>query len=200
VVNEIVMALISLHISTVHLSFDDGPDPKYTEQVLTVLKENNLKANFFLVGERVLQYPKIAKRIVAEGHDIGGHTMTHKMLTKITLEEAKTEILKSMELVNQYQKTNLFRFSYGDFNKELLTFLKDNGLKNISWNLDTLDWKYKNKEEIYDKFKIKMVQSKDGPIILMHDIHSQSVEALKEIIVYLKLNSITVTKINNNNF
>lgn len=193
--NELFTLLLALNIHTVHLTFDDGPSPKYTKQVLEILKENDIKANFFLVGEKVKENPELVKQIVQEGHDIGGHSMTHKQLTKIPFEQAEAEILDSMDLVNQYQETNLFRFPYGDFNKQLLKVLKDHGYRNIFWDADTLDWKYKNKDEIYKKFKFKLAKTKDGSVILMHDIHPQTVEFLKELVKYLKEQGIEVIKI-----
>jgi peptidoglycan-N-acetylglucosamine deacetylase len=194
--NELLAILISLNIHSAHLTFDDGPDPVYTKQILSILKEEHVQANFFLVGNRVADNSNIVKQIISEGHDIGGHSMTHKMLTRISLKDAKYEILESMRIVNQYQETNLFRFPYGDFNPELVKIVKDNGYKNIFWDVDTLDWKYKNKDEIYQKFKIKIVRAKDGSIVLMHDIHPQTVAVLPLVIKYLKDNGIQITKLN----
>lgn len=194
-INELLSMLITMNVTHVHLTFDDGPSPAYTKQVLKILKDNDMKANFFLVGEKVNENPEIVREIVKEGHDIGGHSMTHKQLTKIPFALAKSEILDSMALVNKFQKTKLFRFPYGAFNPELVKVLKDNGYRNIFWNVDTLDWEYKNKEKIYAKFKVKMSMCNDGAVVLMHDIHPQTVESLKMIVKYLKENHITVSKL-----
>lgn len=193
--NEVLILLMTMNVSHVHLSFDDGPDPKYTREVLSILKENQLQANFFLVGQKVNENKNLVKRMVREGHDIGGHSMTHKELTKIPFEQAKEEILNSMEVVNKFQKTNLFRFPYGSFNPKLVQVLQDHGYRNIYWDVDTTDWKYKDKDVIYKKFKLRIAKAKDGSIILMHDIHPQSVQSLKMIVEYLKSNKIKVTKL-----
>lgn len=195
-VNELFILLATLNVSTVHLTFDDGPNPVYTRQVLSVLKENKMKANFFLVGEMVNKYPEVTDEIVNQGHDIGGHSMSHHQMTKIPFDKAKKEIIDSMRLVNEYQATNLFRFPYGDFNAQLVKVVTDHGWKNIFWDVDTLDWKYKDANEIYRKFKIKVSRCKDGSLILMHDTHPQSVESLKMIVKYLKDNHIKVRKLN----
>ena len=193
--NELFALLLSMHVHTVTLSFDDGPDPRYTKQVLQILKDNHVQANFFLVGQRMVDHPELVTRIVNEGHDIGGHSMTHKELTKIPLEQARWEILQSMLMVNHYQKTNLFRFPYGDFNPSLVKIVHDHGYRNIFWKVDTLDWKYKDKNEIYTKFKVKIAHCPDGSIILMHDIHPQTVEFLRLAIPFLKANNIKIEKI-----
>jgi peptidoglycan/xylan/chitin deacetylase (PgdA/CDA1 family) len=187
--------LDSLKIKTVSLSFDDGPNPTYTPKILSILKENNIKANFFLVGSMVEKYPYLVKQEVAEGHDLGGHSMTHKELTKIPLNDARREILESMDLVNKYQKTDLFRFPYGSTNKVLDRIVYDNGYRKIYWDVDTTDWKYTDKKVIYEKFKLRISKSKDHAVILMHDIHPQTVESLKLIVQYLKDNNIKTEKI-----
>jgi peptidoglycan/xylan/chitin deacetylase (PgdA/CDA1 family) len=193
--NELLVLLISLNVQTVYLTFDDGPHFTYTPQVLQILKENNIQANFFLVGEKIKENPEIVRQIVKNGHGIGGHSMNHKELTKISLNDAKREILESMELVNQYKETDLFRFPYGSFNPALTRFVKSKGYRNIYWDIDTLDWKYKDKDKIYSKFKIKIGKGRDGAVILMHDVHPQSVKALKMIVKYLKDNGIKTKKL-----
>lgn len=187
--------LDALKITTVHLTFDDGPNPKYTPEVLDILKDNNLKANFFLVGTNVKAYPNLVERIVREGHDLGGHSMTHKELTKIPFEKAKLEILDSMKEVRRYKFTDLFRFPYGSFNDRLVQVLTDAGFRNIYWDVDTTDWKYKDKEVILKKFKLRLERSRDGAVVLLHDIHPQTVESLKLIVKYLRDRKIKVTKI-----
>lgn len=192
---ELFEALDSLSIKTVHLTFDDGPNAIYTPQILDLLKQNNLKANFFLVGENVKRYPGLVKRIVSEGHDIGGHSMTHKQLTKIPLDAARAEILDSMALVNQYETSKLFRFPYGAFNAKLVEIVREAGYRNIFWSVDTTDWKYHDKDVIFSKFRIRLSRARDGSIVLMHDTHPQTVETLKLVIRYLKEHGIKVTKI-----
>lgn len=183
------------HVKTVHLSFDDGPSPTYTSPILSYLKEQHIKANFFLVGEMVNNSPELVKEEIADGHNVGGHSMTHKELTKIRLDSAKSEISESMKLVNQFQHTDLFRFPYGSSNEGLRRYARDNGYRVIYWNIDTEDWKYPQKEEIFKKFKDQIEKSSDCPIILMHDIHPQTLGALKMIVEYLKEHKIAITKI-----
>lgn len=193
--NRLRNKLDSMHVKTVHLSFDDGPSPVYTPEILAYLKQENIKANFFLVGKMVKLHPELVEQEVAEGHDIGGHSMTHKELTKIPLDDARREILESMELVNKFQKTDLFRFPYGSFDVQLLVLARAQGYRNIYWDVDTTDWKYPDQDVIYKKFKLRIARSGDNAIILMHDIHPQTLPALKMIVRYLKERHIVITKI-----
>lgn len=190
-----MILLTAMHVTTVHLTFDDGPNPTYTPQVIKILHDADVDANFFLVGENVKKYPELVDELIREGHDIGAHSMTHKQLTRIPFAQAKKEIEDSMALVSSFRKTNLFRFPYGSFNDRLLGVLAEHRWENVYWGVDTTDWKYKNADEIYAKFKIRLAREPDGSIVLMHDVHPQSVKALKMILTYLKENHITVEKL-----
>ena len=195
-INELMILLTTMNITTVHLTFDDGPSPTYTPQVIKILHDADVYANFFLVGNNIIKYPEIVRDIIREGHDIGAHSMTHRELTKIPFEQAKKEIEDSMALVSTFRKTSLFRFPYGSFNPKLVSVLQSHHWQNVYWDVDTTDWKYKNADEIYAKFKIRLAREPDGSIVLMHDIHPQSVKVLKMILKYLKENHITVQKLN----
>jgi len=188
--NEILMSLsliASMSAKTVTLSFDDGPSPLYTSQILQILKDNNIKANFFVVGQMLEKNPQLVEQEVAEGHQLGAHSMTHKQLTKISLEKAKYEILESMRLVNKYQKSDLFRFPYGSHNKTLDKVVEENNYKAIFWNTDSLDWKIHDSEAICDRVVVRVAKDQDdNDIILFHDIHPQTIQALREVIKYLK--------------
>jgi peptidoglycan/xylan/chitin deacetylase (PgdA/CDA1 family) len=195
--NQLLAFLLSINVTTVHLSFDDGPDPKYTPQILKILKDNNYQADFFMVGSRVKEHPKNVQDVLDGGNDIGGHSMTHKELTKIPFEQAKAEILDSMKAVNAYQDTKLFRFPYGSYNKKLNDVVVSNGYKRVDWDVDTTDWKYPDEETIYKKFKVRIKKvNSDEAIILMHDIHPQTVKSFKMIVKYLQDNNIRVVKLN----
>jgi peptidoglycan/xylan/chitin deacetylase (PgdA/CDA1 family) len=195
--NALLALLMSMNVHTVHLTFDDGPDTVHTPQILSILEKEQVNATFFLVGTRIEDKRAIGvvKRIVNDGNDIGGHSMTHKMLTKVPFDVAKLEILDSMYIVRKFQDTRLFRFPYGASSPALRKIVSDAGYTTVSWDVDSLDWKYKNKEEIYEKFKVRMARCKDGSIVLMHDIHAHTVEVLPQIIRYLKDNNIAITKL-----
>ncbi|MED4400374.1 polysaccharide deacetylase family protein [Metabacillus fastidiosus] len=165
----------------VALTFDDGPHPKNTMEVLNLLKSYNAKGTFFVLGSRVDFYPDITKRIVEEGHEIGNHTWDHRDLTKLRPETIKQEIEDTNTMVEKATgiKPALFRPPYGATNKAVTDLLN---IPEIMWSVDTLDWKYRDPENILDIVK---QNTKDGSIILMHDIHSTSVQGLKLVLEYL---------------
>jgi len=178
----------------VALTFDDGPDNIYTPQILDILKAKNVKATFFVIGKRAERFSEIMQRIVAEGHLAGNHTWNHPNIMKISLEDAKEEVLKTEKLLKSYYKdmpdrVRIFRSPYGSIDPERVEFISNIGYKIISWNVDSLDWKGLSAEEV----KTNVLENvTNGSIILQHSAGgaeedlSGSVEALPEIIDVLK--------------
>ena len=182
----------------VALTFDDGPDPKWTPQVLEILKEKNVKAAFFLVGRQAEQYPGLVKRIVAEGHEIGNHTYTHANLAELmaTPKAVELELNATQFLVQSItgRKTTLFRPPYNADSHptrlEELAPLKlvqdDLGYLIVMENIDTEDWTRPGADMILQHVK---ELRHDGNIVLMHDAggnRQQTVEALPRIIDWLR--------------
>ncbi|HLR68888.1 polysaccharide deacetylase family protein [Virgibacillus alimentarius] len=173
------------------LTFDDGPDQRFTPQVLEVLKKHNVKATFFLLGTRVHKYPEMVKRIDREGHIIGNHTYWHPDLTKTGKQNLAWEIEKNekelKELTNNV--TDLFRAPYGAMNEDLVEKLGEMGYRGIGWSIDSEDWKSLTPEKIKQNI-LNYVHP--GAIILMHSAGhwsqdlSGTAEALDQIIPYLK--------------
>lgn len=160
------------------LTFDDGPHPRYTEQLLDGLKERNVVATFFVTGENAENYPEIIRREQEEGHLIGNHTYNHVQLDKISKEAAKEEI----EATNQeiYEITGVYpawlRPPYGEWRKNLDFYV---GMFPVLWDVDTLDWKSKNVDSI---MRIVKNEVEDGAVILMHDAYQSSVDAALQIV------------------
>lgn len=180
------------------LTFDDGPNTTSTIRLLNELKENNIKATFFVLGKMVDKNPEVAKKIVEEGHEIGNHSYNHPDLTKLTIEEVKKEVLKTDKAV--FNATgilpNVFRPPYGAVNGEVARAV---GLPIIQWNVDSEDWKIKNKNLIVSQV-VNTVQN--GSIILIHDIHDVSVESVPEIVRQLKERGyefVTISELLSNN-
>ena len=121
------------------LTFDDGPHPYYTQQLLKGLKERNVKATFFITGQNVKAYPEIVKEIYAEGHLIGNHTYSHIQLTSKNEESFKQEIVRTNEAIKEVtgQDTIYVRPPYGSWNKE---FEKELNMFPVLWTVDPLDW------------------------------------------------------------
>lgn len=166
---------------TVALTFDDGPS-KYTKEIINILKENNMNATFFILGNKVEIYQELLKESLQNGNELGNHSYNHKCLTKLKPEEQQEQLTKTTNIIKEtlnYDIT-LFRPTYGSFNQQL----KENtNLKMILWTVDTKDWKYKDSKTIATK---ALKDIKDGSIILMHDTHKQTINALKIILKELK--------------
>lgn len=169
-------------IKTVALTYDDGPNPVYTEKLLKVLAEEDVPATFFLMGKQVELYPEIVKEIRNEGHMIGNHTYSHINVCNTSREQVFEEIKKTNELIFQScgSYPELFRPPFGcerkGLSEELAMFF-------VFWNIDTRDWHVQNTSAIVNRI-LKNV--KDGDIILMHDAYDTTVEATKTVIPKLK--------------
>ncbi len=151
----------------VALTFDDGPDNKYTEQILDVLKEYDAKATFFLVGTQVKKYPDMAKRIVEEGHAVGNHSWSHGDLTKLSATQRAEQIDKAQQIIEQATGVSprLMRAPYGALSKDVLATIHEDRMKHVAWTVDTRDWAGSSVEDMY---KNVMANTRDGGIILMH--------------------------------
>mgnify|MGYP002617810300 CR=1 FL=1 len=155
------------------LTFDDGPHPVYTEELLDGLKKRKVMATFFLIGNNIEGNEEIVKRMAEEGHLIGSHTYNHVQLNKLSELKAKEEILKGCNKI--YETTGVcpsfVRPPFGEWKKNLdfcVTMLP------VFWNVDSLDWKLQNTEKIVKRV-VKDV--KEGDIILMHDIYDATADA-----------------------
>lgn len=164
----------------VALTFDDGPNPNTTPVALELLKKYNAKATFFMVGRSVAGNEEIIKQVVAEGHQIGNHSWSHPLLTKISLEQAKSQINDTTEALKKAsgQNVHIMRPPYGGINATIQAAVDQSF---ILWDVDTLDWKYRNTASIMKEVR----KARPGSIILMHDIHQTSINALPTVLQYL---------------
>lgn len=164
----------------VALTFDDGPNPNTTPVALELLKKYNAKATFFMVGRSVAGNEEIIKQVVAEGHQIGNHSWSHPLLTKISLEQAKSQINDTTESLKKAsgQDVHIMRPPYGGINATIQAAVDQSF---ILWDVDTLDWKYRNTTSIMKEVR----KARPGSIILMHDIHQTSINALPTVLQYL---------------
>lgn len=163
------------------LTFDDGPNYN-TNRILNILEEYDVKATFFVLGNRISGNEYILKRMVSNGNEIGNHTFNHLLLTKYKEDKVRSEIMDTRNLIFDVTSTypRLFRPSYGSFNK-MIKRVADSPI--IIWDIDTLDWKYHNSKKISSRV---INNVKDGDIVLMHDIYSATSNALLVIIPTLK--------------
>ncbi len=168
------------------LTFDDGPWENTTEQILGILKQNNIKATFFMVGQAVQENPGIAKKVLAGGHVIGNHTWRHPMEDLDTTTAAQ-EMGNTAKLIYEATgaKTSLMRPPGGNLGGELANYAKQQGYMVTMWSADSSDY-YVSTPLIIDNV---LSNAKPGGIVLMHDgggDRSQTVEALPQIISSLR--------------
>ena len=164
----------------VALTFDDGPSPKTTPIALELLKKYNAKGTFFMVGHAVEGNEEIVKQVVAEGHQIGNHSWDHPVLTKISLEKAKSQINDTTAALKKASglDVHIMRPPYGAINETIQAAVDQSF---ILWDVDTLDWKNRNTASIMKEVK----KAQPGSIILMHDVHQTTIDALPLILQYL---------------
>ena len=170
----------------IYLTFDAGYENGYTEKILDALKENNVKATFFLVGNYLETCPEIVKRMEAEGHIVGNHTYHHKDMTQLTTEDAFLKELTEFELlykeITGKELVKLYRPPQGKFSENQLQWAKDAGYKTCFWSLAYVDWddkKQPKKEEAIDKLTKRI---HPGAIVLLHSTSSTNGEIMSDII------------------
>lgn len=159
------------------LTFDDGPGP-YTDKILEALKKYNGKATFFMVGTSIKAYPEQVKHVSEAGCEIGNHTYSHKTLTKLDADGIRSQIGQVEDQIEKLtgKKPTLLRPPGGAVNK---TVRQIADMPFILWNVDTLDWKKRDADYVYN-YVMKTVGK--GDIILMHDIHETSADAAVRLI------------------
>ena len=160
------------------LTFDDGPHPYYTEQLLDGLKERNVCATFFVTGEHAELYPEIITRMEEEGHLIGNHTYSHMQLKSGSLEAFKEELVKTIEIISGItgEEVLFVRPPYGTWEKSLEAELN---MFPVLWTIDPLDWCSSNADGITRKVLSK---AKENSIILMHDSYPSTVTAALRVV------------------
>lgn len=162
----------------VALTFDDGPQPSVGNRIMDCLAQYGGKATFFMVGERVPSYKAEVQRMVAEGHEVANHTMNHKYLQKLGAAEIQSQVTKCNDAIEAAcgVRPKIMRLPGGNHNA---TVLANTHMPMIQWNIDTLDWKTRNAQKTVDSV---LNHVKDGDIILMHELYSQSGDAALRII------------------
>ena len=170
----------------VALTFDDGPHPEHTEKLLTILDKYNIKATFFFTGENVAAYPGITQRVARSGHLIGGHTVSHKPVSKMGPSELDKEIMNNRAIVNRVVGSNFkyFRPPWGKFNLQTLHYCAMRGITTVLWSLDTRDFEKQNIQHIVDN--VINAKVKSGDVILFHDNNESTLSALPRIIKNLR--------------
>ncbi len=158
-------------------TFDDGPS-NYDLKIIDALVDAHANATFFLVGNRLKNFPKSVDKMVEKGMEVGNHTYDHKSLAGLSNEKIKEQITKTNDIF--YEMTNkkmgLLRPSYGAVNSRVQVQV---GMPIVLWDIDTLDWKTRNAKKVYDEI---MKSKKDGSIVLMHSLYASTLEAVENVL------------------
>jgi peptidoglycan/xylan/chitin deacetylase (PgdA/CDA1 family) len=176
------------------LTFDDGPWPHNTQEVLAALAANCTKAVFFPIGEHTMWAPEILKQVDAAGHTIGSHTWSHKDLSKLTAQDAKDEIEKGISAVAWglgHPASPFFRFPALRHPPEDVTYLGERNIAIFSTDMDSFDFKIRKPDQVISSVLSKLKKNGKG-IVLMHDFQRATADAAPELLKQLKINGYRV--------
>ncbi|MGW4964743.1 polysaccharide deacetylase family protein, partial [Nonomuraea sp. NPDC004186] len=164
-------------VKCVALTFDDGPGP-YTDTLLAYLAAYHAQATFFVVGSNVVTYPRVLRRTVAAGHEIGNHTWSHPDLTRLSPARVRSQLGRTDQAIRAITGVmpGLVRPPYGAINA---TVRRQTGRPMVLWSVDTLDWRYRSSATVARR---ALRSVRPGSVILFHDIHPTTVRAIPRVL------------------
>ena len=182
------------------ITFDDGPHPEYTPQVLELLKTHNAKATFFCIGKHIEAYPKVFDEIIKQGHTVGNHTYSHNnnfgfLKTKDVIEE----LLKTNALVKKTVgcRMQLYRPAFGVTNPRIKRAIESTNLQSIGWSVRSLDTTIRTPKMIFNRTTRNLSK---GDVILLHDTSLKSIVVLERLLLFLQeqnMESVTIDSLFN---
>lgn len=166
----------------VALTFDDGPHAENTQRILDILKKYNVKATFYILANNIAGNEAVLKRTVAEGHELGNHTMSHPFLPNLSGDALKNEINQARELIEKEAQTTVksIRPPFGAFNAQVAIESK---MPVVNWSVDSNDWALRNGQAMANHV---LANAHDGAIILMHDIHKETADGVEAVVAGLQ--------------
>ena len=184
---------VDTNSSNISLTINCAWNNNDVDQILEVLKKEDVKVTFFMVGDWVRKYPDDVKKIYEAGHEIGTHSDTHPHVNKLTYEENIQELEKSSEEIQKITgvKPTLYRTPYGEYNNTVIKSANESGYFPIQWSLDTLDYKNLTAEEMWNR--IEKISS--GDIVLMHNGTEHTADSLQSIIQKIKAKGLSIVKV-----
>ena len=158
------------------ITFDDGPGI-YTDRLLGYLRNYNAKATFFMIGPNAQRYSGVARRVFENGHQIGNHTWSHPSLTSLSDTQVQNEISSTNNVLQSITgaRPQALRPPYGATNSRVQADAAALGMASVLWSVDTRDWADRNSAVVCNR---AVSNARSGSIILLHDIHPTSVEAV----------------------
>lgn len=169
---------VSVNEPYIAMTFDDGPHPTNTPRLLDILKQRNVKATFYVVGDNARRYPHILRRMIAEGHEIGNHTTSHGYLTKMSHDQVRRDLSVAHQAIVSATGVppRTLRPPYGATNTGLKNFIKSEfGYPSIMWSVDPQDWKRPGVSVVTSRL---VSGARPGGILLAHDIHPPTIDAM----------------------
>lgn len=166
----------------VSLTFDDGPSLRTTPKILQILKKYHVRATFFVLGQQVNKNPAILKMILDHGHALGNHSYTHPEMILLSKQAQQREFMKTKESIEKIVgdvPIMWFRPPYGAYTPSIVQMAKTMGMHTVLWSIDPKDWKKPSCAVLQQRV---LHQLKPGAIILLHDIHQSTAQALDGII------------------
>ncbi|WP_405866363.1 MULTISPECIES: polysaccharide deacetylase family protein [unclassified Streptomyces] len=172
---------------TMVLTFDDGPDPRYTPHILDTLAEHDVRAMFFVCGEMAVDNQDLLARMADDGHLVGNHTWTHPLLTRLTRARIRSEMKRTSDVIEDAygERPQWFRAPYGAWNRAAFQLGAEMGMEPLAWTVDTLDWTTPGTRTIVGRVEDGAAP---GVVVLSHDAggdRSQSVRALRDYLPQL---------------
>jgi peptidoglycan/xylan/chitin deacetylase (PgdA/CDA1 family) len=166
---------------TMVLTFDDGPDPRYTPAILDALAAYDVRAMFFVCGEMAADNKVLLARMADEGHVVGNHTWSHPLLTRLTRRQIRSQMERTCDVIEEAygERPEWFRAPYGAWNRAAFQLGAELGMEPLAWTLDTLDWTTPGTRSIVNRVENGAAP---GVVVLSHDAggdRSQSVRALR---------------------
>ncbi|MEV6957656.1 polysaccharide deacetylase family protein [Streptomyces sp. NPDC051207] len=166
---------------TMVLTFDDGPDPRYTPDILDTLAKHDVRAMFFVCGEMADAHRDLVSRMADEGHVVGNHTWSHPLLTRLTRSRIRSQLERTSDVIEEVygEPPQWFRAPYGAWNRATFQIGADLGMEPLAWTVDTLDWTTPGVRSITRRVE---KGAAPGVVVLSHDAggdRSQSVRALR---------------------
>ncbi len=179
----------------VALTFDDGPHASLTPKALDILKRHGAKGTFFMLGSNAVRNKSVVERAAAEGHELGVHTWTHIKMNSTSRAKVDSEISRTQNLLAQISGTypRVMRPPYGATNKTLVNHMHSRyGMASVLWDVDTLDWR---KPGVGAVVNTAVSKARPGSIILVHDIHASTLNALEDIVTGLQARGFTLVTV-----
>jgi peptidoglycan/xylan/chitin deacetylase (PgdA/CDA1 family) len=178
---------MSGHGRTLLLTFDDGPDPRYTPHILDTLAEYDVRATFFVCGEMADWNRKLLSRMADDGHVVGNHTWSHPLLTTLNRARIRSEMERTSDVIEDAygERPQWFRAPYGAWNRAAFQLGAEMGMEPLAWTVDTLDWTIPGTRTIVHRVEDGAAP---GVVVLSHDAggdRSQSVRALRDYLPHL---------------